>query len=84
MNEIVIDDPGDLGEAIRAGRKKQELTQEEFAMVADVGTRFLSELERGKQTAELGLSLRAVKLAGYEVVLRPRGWHSAREPGSTS
>ena len=34
--------------------------------------RFLSELERGKETAEIGKALHALRLLGLEVVLSPR------------
>ena len=76
MEESVVKKVSELGEALRSGRKAQGLTQEQFAMIADVGTRFISELERGKESAELGLSLRVIDLAGYEVVLRPKDWSS--------
>jgi hypothetical protein len=38
-----------------------------------VGTRFVSELERGKETARLGLSLEIARLVGIDILARPRG-----------
>jgi DNA-binding transcriptional regulator YiaG len=44
----------ELGEAIRRTRKSEGLTQQSFADLAGVGRRFVSELEQGKQTLEIG------------------------------
>ncbi len=61
-----------LGALIRAARKSQGLTQQDFADVAGVGVRFLSELERGKTTAEIGLVLHVLQLAGFELIVERR------------
>ena len=42
-----------LGKLIRYKRKQDKLTQIELAELTGVGTRFLSELENGKPTAQL-------------------------------
>jgi len=42
-----------LGEFVRARRKANGLNQRELAELAGVGTRFVSELERGKSTVRL-------------------------------
>lgn len=65
--------PADLGLQIRAARKAQGLTQSELADIAGVGTRFVSELERGKDTARLGLALDIARLAGVDLFAQPRG-----------
>lgn len=70
--EFEVVDVETLGSAVRTARKNQGLTQQEFADVAGVGVRFLSELERGKETAEIGLVLRVVGEAGLDLILRPR------------
>lgn len=71
----------EIGEAIRSARKDQGLTQREFAEIVGVGVRYLSELERGKSTAELGLALKVLAGAGLDVVLQPRGL-PGRDTGS--
>ncbi len=72
-NQIVhISDVGEIGRAVRAARKAQGLTQREFADISGVGVRFLSELERGKPTAEVGLVLEVLADAGYDIVLQKR------------
>jgi y4mF family transcriptional regulator len=68
-----IRDITELGAAVRTGRKAQGLTQQQFADIAGVGVRFLSELERGKETAEVGLVLHVVQLAGFDLVLQQKG-----------
>lgn len=77
-DDRVIGDTTELGAAVRLGRKAQGLTQQQFADIAGVGVRFLSELERGKETAEVGLVLRVVQLAGFDVILRQKGVRTAR------
>lgn len=45
-----IKSAADLGKLIRKFRKSQELTLEKISGLTNVGMRFLSELERGKET----------------------------------
>lgn len=68
----VIRSPGDLGRQIRTARKAQGLTQAQLADIAGVGARFVSELERGKGTARLGLALELAGLVGLDLFARPR------------
>ena len=42
-----------IGEYIKTERKKAGLTQEEFALRAGLGLRFVRELEQGKETVRL-------------------------------
>ena len=73
-----IEDISSLGQRIREARKVQGLTQQQFADIAGVGVRFLSELERGKETAEVGLVVKVLHTAGLELFLQPRGASAAR------
>jgi HTH-type transcriptional regulator / antitoxin HipB len=68
----VIDDVETLGRLIRDARKAQGLTQQEFADVAGVGVRFLSEVERGKETAEVGLVFKVLAMAGFDLHVEHR------------
>lgn len=63
----------DLGQMIRAYRKEQDLTLERLAGLSNLSMRFLSELERGKETAEIGKALLALNRLGLEVIIKPRG-----------
>ena len=66
----------DIGRCVRAQRKAQGATQAEFAALCGVGVRFISELENGKPTMELGKVLQVLKCLGLEVSVRSRGWNT--------
>lgn len=72
MRHHVIRNSGELGNVVRQRRKKLALTQAALAAVAGVGVRFVSELERGKQTAEFQRVLNVLHVLGMdlEVVAR--------------
>ncbi len=57
----------DLGAAVRRRRREAGLTQERLAALAGVGTRFVSELERGKPTVQLGKTLDVLESLGLEL-----------------
>jgi len=61
-----------LGDLLRRHRKSRGLSQVDAAALAGVGPRFLSELERGKATAEIGLVLRVLDRFGLKVVIAQR------------
>ena len=69
----VIRTAEDLGKLVRAHRKERKLTLETISGLGNLSTRFLSEFERGKETAELGKVLQALRTLGLEVVIQPRG-----------
>ncbi len=70
----------DLGKLVRAHRKQRKLTLETISGLGNLSTRFLSEFERGKETAELGKVLQALRTLGLEVVVQPRGGKPSRPP----
>jgi len=63
----------ELGHLARAHRKSRRLTLETVSGLSNLSTRFLSEFERGKETAEIGKILKALRILGLEVIIRPRG-----------
>jgi HTH-type transcriptional regulator/antitoxin HipB len=63
----------ELGVLIRAFRKSQHLTLETVSGMSNVSMRFLSELERGKETAELGKALSILSQLGLKIIIAPRG-----------
>jgi HTH-type transcriptional regulator / antitoxin HipB len=63
----------DLGEIVREKRRLLEMTQADLAGIAGVGARFLSEVERGKETAEVGRILHVLARLGLDVWVVPRG-----------
>ena len=70
---LLIKDASDLGAAIRSRRKGLGLTQQELADACGCSIMYLSNLERGKETAELGIALRIVNLLGLDMTLSERG-----------
>jgi y4mF family transcriptional regulator len=66
----------ELGVLVRQRRKQAGLTLKDAAGMAGVGIRFLSELERGKPTLQLGLVIEVVQLFGLELHVRARGERS--------
>ena len=63
----------ELGSAIRARRKAAGLTQSDAAALCGVGTRFLGELERGKDTAQIGKVIRILQGLGLALHIAPKG-----------
>ena len=55
--------------AIRDARQRQDLRLEDVAVAAGTGIRFVSELERGKPTAQLGETLRVINAVGLRLTL---------------
>lgn len=63
----------DLGRLVRFRRKELKATQAMVAGLSGVGHRFISELERGKVTVELGKTLLVLQRLGLDIAIRPRG-----------
>ena len=57
----------EFGEIIRRERKRQKVTQAELAALAGVGLRFLRELETGKASCQLGLTLAVLHSLGISI-----------------
>ncbi len=68
----VIQTTEELGRLARAHRKSRHLTLETVSGLGNLSTRFLSEFERGKETAEIGKVLKALRTLGLEIVIQPR------------
>lgn len=60
-----------FGSAVRRARKERGLSQAELAARAGVGRPWLSELETGKRTAELGRALSVLSALDLAVVFVP-------------
>lgn len=63
----------DIGDTIKAKRKRDGLTQADAAALCGVGARFLGELERGKETAQVGRVLRILQGLGLELQIAFKG-----------
>jgi len=62
----------DIGKLVRHKRKQLGVLQEDAAGLSGVGTKFLSQLENGKETAEIGRVLQVLKSMGLDVYIYPR------------
>lgn len=60
----------EIGNIIRDKRKSQNLTLEELSGLANVGIRFLSELENGKETASMGKVLHVMQTLGLQIIIK--------------
>ena len=69
---INIGSTKELGELIMLERKAQGLTQTQLAGLSGVGITFLSNLENGKQTAELGKTLNVLATLGLDLLAERR------------
>ena len=54
----------EIGEFVRSRRKASNLTQRELGELAGVGTRFVSELERGKGSVRLDVVNKVLAVFG--------------------
>ena len=61
--------PDQFGSALRSLRLHRGMTQAELAAKAQVTRKWLSQVENGKRTAELGLVCRIVDVLGCEIHL---------------
>lgn len=62
----------DFGKAIQQQRKHMGYTQAYLAEVTGFSTSFISNLENGKTTAELGKSIFLANLLGLDVEVKER------------
>ncbi len=63
--------PQDIGRLIREIRKDLGVTQKKLALTSSTGLRFIIELEKGKETAEIGKVLTVLQTLGIQLTLTP-------------
>lgn len=63
--------PHDIGKLVHETRKGLGVTQKELALTSGTGLRFIIELEKGKQTAEIGKVLTVLQTLGIQLTLTP-------------
>jgi len=63
--------PAQIGELIRDTRKSLDVTQKDLALTSGTGLRFIIELEKGKETCEIGKALRVLQTLGIKMKLTP-------------
>jgi HTH-type transcriptional regulator/antitoxin HipB len=62
-------DSQEVGNRIRSIRKAQGLTQAELALTANTAPRFISDLENGKPTCQIGKMLDVIASLGIRLEL---------------
>ena len=67
--QITIRSVADLGLALRATRKGSKVRLDDLADIAGVSKQFVSDVERGKQTVQLGLALRLLAEMGLSLTV---------------
>lgn len=63
----------EFGRTIRNKRKKLGYTQAQLSEYTGFSTSFISDLENGKKTAELGKALFLLQLLGLDLAINNRG-----------
>jgi HTH-type transcriptional regulator / antitoxin HipB len=64
---IAIKSTSELGELIRNRRNTLGLRQQDLALAANVGVRFIVDAENGKETSQIGLVLRLLEALGIKL-----------------
>lgn len=67
MPQHRIADTHSLGSLIRERRKNLGLRQPDLAMAANVGIRFVVDIENGKESCQVGLALRLLEALGIRL-----------------
>jgi HTH-type transcriptional regulator/antitoxin HipB len=63
--------PKDLGKIVRETRKKLGVTQKDLALTSGTGLRFVIDLEKGKETCQIGKALTILHTLGIRLALTP-------------
>jgi HTH-type transcriptional regulator / antitoxin HipB len=63
--------PEQIGKLIRETRKNLGVTQKDLALTSGTGIRFIIDLEKGKDTCEIGRALRVLNTLGIKITLTP-------------
>lgn len=61
-----------IGDTIKKRRKQLGINQIDLAMVANTGRRFISDLENGKESCELGKTLAVLENLGLALHIVPK------------
>ena len=70
---IRVHNTADIGSLIRKKRVGLGMTQAQLADITGSGTRFVSDLENGKQTVQTGKVLDTLQVLGLDVYISTRG-----------
>jgi HTH-type transcriptional regulator / antitoxin HipB len=71
--------PERIGALIRSTRKGLGVTQRDLALTSGTGLRFVIDLERGKETCQIGKALTILQTLGIKLTLTPPAATGAKE-----
>lgn len=71
--DMRVFDADSLGKAIRDRRKELNYTQSHLAEFTGLSITFISDVERGKKTAEIGKVLELLHVLGLDILVEKRG-----------
>jgi y4mF family transcriptional regulator len=60
-----------IGQSVRESRKRLGVTQKDLALTSGTGLRFIIELEKGKETCQIGKVLTVLQTLGIKIALTP-------------
>ena len=61
----------EVGKIVRASRKRLGVTQKDLALTSGTGLRFVIDLEKGKETCQIGKVLTVLQTLGIRICLTP-------------
>lgn len=70
---MVISDSKTFGEALKKRRKELGYTQRYISEFTGFSISFISDLENGKSTSELGKAIYLANMLGLDIVINARG-----------
>ncbi|MBR6222121.1 MAG: helix-turn-helix transcriptional regulator [Lachnospiraceae bacterium] len=70
---MIVSDTASFGKMIKERRKKLGYTQKYISDFTGLSVTFISDLENGKKTVELGKALLLTKMLGLDMILNERG-----------
>ena len=70
---MVVNNAADFGKALKKRRKELGYTQRYISEFTGFSISFISDLENGKKTAELGKAIYLANMLGLDIAVNARG-----------
>jgi transcriptional regulator with XRE-family HTH domain len=70
---MIINNAADFGESLKKRRKELGYTQRYISEFTGFSISFISDLENGKSTAELGKAIYLANMLGLDIAVNARG-----------
>jgi y4mF family transcriptional regulator len=68
-----------IGQIVRESRKRLGVTQRDLALTSGTGLRFVIDLEKGKETCQIGKVLTILHTLGIQMALTPPSVSESKE-----